>query len=62
MTDERVTGWLAAATADAARRGLDELRPLLEALARSTAALRKADLQAQREPDAAADATAAGDD
>jgi hypothetical protein len=35
--------WLAAAIADAERRGLPELRPLLETLARSTASLRKAD-------------------
>ena len=32
--------WLKAAIADAERRGLPELRPLLEAIARSTAALR----------------------
>ena len=35
--------WLAAACADAERRGLPELKTLLEALARSTAALRAAD-------------------
>jgi hypothetical protein len=35
--------WLAAAVADAERRGLHDLRPLLEAMARSTAALRAAD-------------------
>jgi hypothetical protein len=35
--------WLAAACADADRRGLSDLKPLLETLARSTAALRKAD-------------------
>jgi hypothetical protein len=35
--------WLAAAVADAERRGLPELKPLLEALARATAALRAAD-------------------
>jgi hypothetical protein len=35
--------WLAAAAADAERRGLADLKPLLEALARSTAVLRSAD-------------------
>ena len=35
--------WLELATQDAERRGLPALRPLLEALARSTAALRMAD-------------------
>jgi len=38
-----VARWLSAACADAAARGLPELRPLLEALARSTCALRDAD-------------------
>ena len=38
-----IDDWLAAACADAERRGLPELKPLLEALARSTAALRAAD-------------------
>jgi hypothetical protein len=38
-----IDAWLAAACADAERRGLPELRPLLESLARSTAALRAAD-------------------
>jgi hypothetical protein len=40
MTPEE---WLKAASEDAERRGLAELKPLLEALARSTAALREAD-------------------
>ena len=35
--------WLTAATADAERRGLPELKPILETLARATAALRAAD-------------------
>jgi hypothetical protein len=39
-----IDAWLAAACADAERRGLPELKPLLESLARSTAALRAADL------------------
>jgi hypothetical protein len=38
-----VAAWLARATADADARGLPELRPLLEGLARSTTALRDAD-------------------
>jgi hypothetical protein len=35
--------WLASAMADADRRGLPDLKPLLETLARSTAGLRRAD-------------------
>ena len=38
-----VRQWLEAAVEDAERRGLPELKTLLEALARSTAALREAD-------------------
>jgi hypothetical protein len=38
-----VAAWLARATADAEARGLPELKPLLETLARSTQALRDAD-------------------
>ena len=38
-----IDSWLAAAVADAERRGLGALKPLLETLARSTAALRAAD-------------------
>ena len=38
-----IKAWLANATADADRRGLPELKPLLETLARSTQALRDAD-------------------
>lgn len=34
--------WLEQATRDADRRGLEALKPLLETLARSTAALRRA--------------------
>mgnify|MGYP003554504158 CR=1 FL=1 len=44
---EMIDAWLAAACADAERRGLPELKPLLESLARSTAALRAADLTAR---------------
>jgi hypothetical protein len=39
----RIAAWLAAAIDDAERRGLPELKPLLEGLAKSTAALRAAD-------------------
>ena len=38
-----IEAWLKAACDDAERRGLPELKPLLETLARSTAALRDAD-------------------
>ena len=38
-----VEAWLAAAVADAEQRGLPELKPLLETLAKSTAALRRAE-------------------
>jgi hypothetical protein len=38
-----VEAWLADAVADVERRGLPELKPLLEALAPSTTALRAAD-------------------
>ena len=39
--------WLRAAIADAERRGLPDLKPLLDALARATAALREADFNAR---------------
>ena len=38
-----IESWLQAAIADAERRGLPELKPLLETLARATMALRAAD-------------------
>ena len=38
-----VDSWLQAALADAERRGLPDLKPLLETLARATAVLRGAD-------------------
>ena len=38
-----IDAWLEAAIADAERRGLPELKPILEALARATRALREAD-------------------
>ncbi len=48
-----IADWLAAACADADRRGLSELKPLLESLARSTAALRRAEeaVLAERDDD-----------
>lgn len=39
----QIDAWLKAASHDAERRGLAELKPLLETLARSTAALRETD-------------------
>jgi hypothetical protein len=38
-----IESWLQAAIADAERRGLRELKPLLEGLARATRLLREAD-------------------
>jgi len=49
MTVDTIDAWVAAATADAERRGLPELRPLIEAFAQATRALRAADLP-QQEP------------
>jgi hypothetical protein len=40
-----VQSWLAAAVADAERRGLADLKPLLETLARSTERLRRAEAE-----------------
>jgi hypothetical protein len=42
-----IEDWVASAIADAERRGLPELRPLIEALAQATRALRAADLTPQ---------------
>lgn len=47
----RVEDWLNAASADADRRGLPELKPLLETLARSTTNLRRADVDIDAEAD-----------
>ena len=41
-----VEAWLDAAVADAERRGLSELKPMLEALANATRALREAEIDA----------------
>ena len=46
--------WLEAAAQDAERRGLQELKPLLEALARSTVSLRMADWNADATGESAA--------
>jgi len=54
-----VAAWLARARADAEGRGLTALVPLLEALARSTAALRDANFDAG--PDGPAETTHARD-
>jgi len=43
VPDMTVERWLEAAVADAQRRGLPELKPLLEALAKAMCALRAAD-------------------
>lgn len=54
-----VRNWLARASADADSRGLPELKPLLESLARATQALREADAEFGHPafpPDTSADA------
>jgi hypothetical protein len=57
----QIDAWLAAACADAEQRGLPELKPLLESLARSTAALRAADAETDgRDRSAVPDASASG--
>ncbi len=43
VADDPIDAWLRAAVADAERRGLPELKPLLETLARSTRQLRAAE-------------------
>jgi hypothetical protein len=45
----QITDWLRAACADADARGLPELKPLLETLARATARLREADEAGRRD-------------
>lgn len=45
-----VDAWLRAAVEDAERRGLPELRPMLEALAQATRALRAARFGGQAAP------------
>jgi hypothetical protein len=48
----QIDDWLRAACDDAERRGLAELKPLLESLARSTAALREMDRSIRMRGDA----------
>ena len=55
-----VESWLDAAIADAERRGLTGLKPILETLARSTVALREADRQFMRENSVSADQRGTG--
>lgn len=43
-----INAWLEAAAADAERRGMPELRAMLETLAKSTASLRKADAEQRK--------------
>lgn len=45
-----IASWLAAAIEDAERRGLPDLKPLLETLARATERLRQADAALQTSP------------
>lgn len=45
-----IDAWLQAAIADAERRGLPELKPILETLARATRALRAADFNLHANP------------
>ena len=51
-----IESWLRAAVADAERRRLPELKPILEALARSTQALRAADFNDNASGEPSADA------
>jgi hypothetical protein len=51
-----VKAWLEMAMHDAERRGLPELKPLLEALAKSTSALRTAEWNADASGEFASDA------
>ena len=45
MPPSDVAGWLARSVADARARGLSELEPMLETLAKSLQALRDADVE-----------------
>ena len=49
-----IDAWLTAATADAERRGLPELKSILETLARATTALRAADFNDRADPPSSA--------
>jgi hypothetical protein len=57
----RLDAWLASALEDADRRGLAELRPLLEGLARSIAVVRDADHELSRLEDPAPELPAPDD-
>jgi hypothetical protein len=46
----QIDDWLTSACADADRRGVAGMRPLLESLARSTAALREMDRRVRAQP------------
>jgi hypothetical protein len=48
----KIDAWFQNAMADAERRGLPELKPLLEALAKSVAVVRAADFNVNASPDA----------
>lgn len=48
--EARVTAWLESAVRDAERRGLPELKPLLEGLAKALAGLRAADAELRARP------------
>lgn len=51
VLDERVRDWLASAEADAERRGLPDLKPVLRLFAQATSALRVADWNGLALPD-----------
>jgi hypothetical protein len=48
----KIDAWIQNAMADAERRGLPELKPLLEALAKTVAVVRAADFNVSASPDA----------
>jgi hypothetical protein len=50
-----IDSWLQAAVADAERRGLPELKPVLETLARATTTLRAADFNDRADGEQSAD-------
>ncbi|HEY7450571.1 MAG TPA: hypothetical protein VH702_20605 [Vicinamibacterales bacterium] len=51
ISDERVRAWLESAEADADRRGLPDLKPVLRLFAQATATLRAADWNGLTPPD-----------
>jgi hypothetical protein len=51
ISNERVRAWLESAEADADRRGLPDLKPVLRLFAQATAALRAADWNGLTLPD-----------